>query len=336
MNDQFIRKASLFVRTGEDFLDLSDFRIKFETTNTDFESPNTLVIRIYNLAAQTIQNIRTQISKSSTDFLNKVNASNGIISRDSYFDVVLNAGYENGNFGIIFQGQIKQFKIGRENNKDSYLDLYAADGDYAQNNGVINQTIAPGTSIEEQTKQIVANMPGLAYDGLPKTMVTDAVHGVNIRGKTLAGMSKAYLRNTMKKLDLSWSIENGKLLAIPITGYRIGEAVEINVTTGLIGLPEQTDNGIKIKSLLNSSIRIGGLIKLNNNEIPELTQSNPLQTLNFNSFSNNVQNVSLSKDGIYRAYSVEHEGDTRGQQWYSTIVCLAVDTTGRFFDSVKP
>lgn len=338
MNDQFIRKATLLVRTGDNFIDLSEFRIKFETSNSDYESPNTLVIRVYNLAAETIQTIRTQIAKSGRDFLKTQAASVQPINPDTYFDVVLNAGYEQGNFGVIFQGTVKQFKIGRENNKDSYLDIYAADADYGYNNGVINTTIAAGTSVEEQTKQMVQNMPGVAYDGLPSSVVLDPQHTVNIRGKTLAGMARTYLRNTMSKLDFSWSIENGTLLAIPVTGYRLGEAVEINVTTGLIDLPEQTDNGIKIKTLLNSSIRIGGLVKLNNNEIPELIQSNPDQFLKFNSLNADglQQNAILSKDGIYRVYTVEHEGDTRGTPWYSNLTCLAVDTTGKFFESTQP
>lgn len=336
MHDQFIRKCSLFVRTGDDFLDLSDFRIKFETSNTDYESPNTLVVRVYNLADETIQTIKKQISKSGSDFLKQQQSSTTPIASDAYYDIVLNAGYENGNFGVVFQGTVKQFKIGRENNKDSYLDIYAADGDYGITNGVINQTIAAGTTLVEQAKQIVNSMPGIGFDGLPTSVVTDPQHAINIRGKTLAGMAKSYLRRAMTKLDYSWSIENGKLLAIPITGYRLGDAVEINVATGLIGLPEQTDNGIKFKSLLNSAIRIGGLIKLNNREIPELIQSNPSQFLRYNAQSGFEAQAILSKDGIYRTYSVEHEGDTRGQQWYTNIVCLAVDTTGKFFESVLP
>jgi hypothetical protein len=33
----------------------------------------------------------------------------------------------------------------------------------------------------------------------------------------------------------------------------------------------------------------------------------------------------VADDGYYKIIVLEHEGDTRGNPWYSNIVCLAVD-----------
>jgi hypothetical protein len=33
----------------------------------------------------------------------------------------------------------------------------------------------------------------------------------------------------------------------------------------------------------------------------------------------------VTTDGFYRLYQVEYIGDTRGQEWYSELVGLAVD-----------
>ena len=341
-NDRFIRKCSLLIRTdGDQFIDLSQFRIKFQTSNTDYESPNTLTIRVYNLSENTVNKIKTSISKSSLEWQKIVTASQQPdaaqnVNPNTYYDVVLNAGYENGNFGVIFQGNIKQFKVGRENNKDNYLDLYAADGDFGFINGVINETLAAGSTIRDQAQKLANSMPGIDIDGFSARPAIDEQHTPLLRGKTLAGMSRSYMRNLASKINVSWSIENGKILMIPIKSYRLGEAVVINVNTGLIGLPEQTDNGISLTSLLNSSLRIGGLVKLNNKEIPELTQSNPNQPLKFDSLDQVQANSLLSKDGIYRVYSVENSGDTRGQEWYSKIVCLSVDPSAVIDESVKP
>lgn len=342
MNDQFIRKCTLLVRTDADsFIDLSLFRIKFQINNTDNESPNSLVIRVYNLSAETINKIKTAISKSSLEWQKIVtntqqpdSAQN--VNPNSYYDVVLNAGYEHGNFGVIFQGNVKQFKVGRENNKDNYLDIYAADGDFGFINGVINETLAAGSTIRDQAQKLAKSMPGIDIDGYSSAPAIDQQHTPLLRGKTLAGMSRFYLRNLASKINVSWSIENGKILMIPIKSYRIGEAVIINVNTGLIGLPEQTDNGISLTILLNSSLRIGGLIKLNNAEIPELSQANPNQPLKFDSLDQVQANSLLSKDGTYRVFSIEHSGDTRGQDWYSHVVCLDVDLSANIAESVKP
>ena len=342
INDQFIRKCSLLIRTDADqFIDLSQFRIKFQTINTDYESPNSLTVRVYNLSDQTVNKIKTAISKSSLEWQQIVTASQQPdaaqnVNPNTYYDIVLNAGYENGNFGVIFQGNVKQFKVGRENNKDNYLDFYVADGDFGFINGVINETLAAGSTIKDQAKKLADSMPGIDIDGFSAKPAIDQQHTPLLRGKTLAGMSRAYLRNLASKINVSWSIENGKILMIPIKSYRLGEAVIINVNTGLIGLPEQTDNGISLTILLNSALRIGGLVKLNNKEIPELTQSNPNQPLKFDSLDQVQANSLLSSDGIYRVYSVEHIGDTRGQDWYSKIVCLSVDPSAITEESVKP
>ena len=342
MSNQFIRKVSLLVRTDADsFLDLSEFRIKFQSSNTDYENPNNLTVRIYNLSDETINKIKTAISKSSLEWQRIVTAqqqpnSSQSINPNTYYDIVINAGYVNGNYGVIFQGNVKQFKNGRENNKDNYLDIYAADGDFGFINGVINTTLAAGTTVAQQAQKLADSMPGVDIDGYSSAPAIDQQHTPSLRGKTLAGMSRFYLRNLASRLNTSWSIENGKILMIPIKSYRIGEAVIINVNTGLIGLPEQTDNGINLTILLNSALRIGGLIKLNNAEIPELSQSNPNQPLKFDSLSQVQANSLISKDGIYRVYGIEHVGDTRGQEWYSNVTCLAVDTSAKTTESVKP
>ena len=37
--------------------------------------------------------------------------------------------------------------------------------------------------------------------------------------------------------------------------------------------------------------------------------------------------ASINADGLYRLLTVEHRGDTRGNDWYSELVCLDVDET---------
>lgn len=343
MNDQFIRKISLLVRTdGDSFIDLSEFRIKFQTINRDYESPNSLTVRVYNLKVETVNRIINAISKSSLEWQKIVTSSQQpssalSINPNSYFDIVINAGYTTGNYGVIFQGNVKQFKVGRENNKDDYLDIYAADGDFGFSNGVINTTLAAGSSVTQQAQAIAGSMPGIDIDGFGAAPAINQQHTPLLRGKTLAGMSRFYMRNLSNKLNTSWSIENGKILLIPIKSYRLGESVKINVNTGLIGLPEQTDNGINVVTLLNSSIRIGGLIQLNSSEIPELSQANPNQPLKFNSLDQvQANSLIIRGDGTYRVYSAEHMGDTRGQEWYTELTCLAVDTSAKQTESVRP
>ena len=115
--NQFGRKCILVLYTGAAGLDLSQFRIKFSVQAADIESPNNAWIRVYNLSSDTMHQVATQ---------------------GEYTSVSLSAGYEEGNFGVIFQGTIKQYRIGKENTTDSYLDIFAADSDVE-----FNQTFVP-------------------------------------------------------------------------------------------------------------------------------------------------------------------------------------------------
>lgn len=314
-NSQWGRKVGLYVVPAaqkgnnpsaytppSDALDLSQFRIRFSIQNADIESPNSAFIRVYNLSQQTVKKVTGEFDS-----------------------VILNAGYENGNYGVIFQGTIKQFRTGRElNATDTFLDILASDGDIGYNQGLVNSSIKAGATQTQALDKIVESMPGLGKDF--GALRTDAQHTPALRGQVLFGMARARLRNIATNLDASWSIQDGKVVLIDNTGYRDGEAVDINVGTGLIGLPEQTDQGIRLTCLLNSRIRIGNRVKLNNDEIIQLMQQNPSSSpVSYNSRTELMYNAALSPDGMYRTFVVEHQGDSRGNDWYTFLVCLAVD-----------
>lgn len=303
--DQWIRKVGLILFTGENGLDLSEFRIKFQVQNADIETPNTASIRVYNLASETIKKV---------------------VHNAEFKNVSLNAGYENGNYGTIFNGSIKQFRIGRENATDTYLDILAADGDVGYNQGIVNTTLAKGATPNDAIKASVSAMPNLQLD--VGSLKIDKQHTPQPRGTVLFGMARARLRNMVSSLDAGWSIQDGKVVVTDNTGYLEGEAVKINVGTGMVGIPEQTDEGIRIQCLLNSRLRIGGLVQLNNEEIVQLLQSDPdAAPVPYNQWAGLQFLAPLSPDGVYRAFVVEHEGDTRGNVWYSHIIGLAVDLT---------
>lgn len=308
--NQFGRKIELILYTGAKGLDLSEFRIRFSVQNADVESPNSAVIRVYNLAQDTVGQIKGE-----------------------YSQVTLSAGYEEGNYGVIFQGSIKQFRTGKEGPVNTFLDILAADGDIGYNQGVINATLAAGTTPLQRIQAVVQAMPGVT-DGYTPLFTNQNIP--NLRGKVLFGMARSHLRGLTSTLDATWSIQDGKVQILPLTGYLPGEAVQININTGLIGVPEQTDGGIRVQSLLNSQLRIGGLVQLNNSEIMQLMQQNPdAAPIRFDQYTGIQYNSPLSKDGSYRAFVVEHEGDTRGNEWYSNLTCLAVDLSVAANQSVE-
>lgn len=306
MANQFGRKASLIVSTGTQGLDLSQLRFKFQTRNADTQAPNTLYVRIYNLAPTTVQAIQKEFTT-----------------------VTLQAGYESGNYGIIFQGTIKQIATGRERNVDSYLDIWAADGDEFYNFAVISLSLAAGQTPEQvinaiQSAPSVNGVAPVQYASDAQGLIAGAGAGqaqALSRGKVLFGMTRDYARDWADKYGYRWSLQNGQFVVVPITGYRPGEAVVLSSTTGLIGIPEITNEGVTARALLNPLIRIGCLVQIAQSDINQITQQQ--QGLQY---SPAVANATTAA-GFYRVMLATFSGDTRANDWYVDIVCLAVDTT---------
>ena len=294
MTTQFLRRASLPVSVGSDAIDLSQLRFRFETRQSDNQTPNTLYCRVYNLADATSQKIN-----------------------DEGAFVTVQAGYQGtGDYGVIFAGQVKQFKRGREDEVNTYLDILAADGDAAYNNALLHKTLEQGVTAGQQVDQVTAAMaafnvtkgytPPLPTTGLP-------------RGKVLYGMARDVMREVATSTLTTWSIVNGQLTMIPVASYLPGQAVVLTSQTGMIGRPEQTVEGIRVKCLLNPNLKMGGQVKIDNASIQRF-----LQSAAFQAQARNAIVPPVAADGLYRIYVVEHEGDTRGQPWYSDLICIGL------------
>lgn len=304
MANQFGRKTSLIVSAGTQGLDLSQMRFKFNTRNADEQAPNTLYVRIYNLKKETVQKIGTEFTT-----------------------ITLQAGYESGNFGIIFQGNIKQTATGRERNVDSFVDIWAADSDEYYNFSVISLALKAGQTPAQvinaiQAAPSVNGVAALPYATDASGLIAGAGAGTAqalSRGKVLFGMTRDYARDWANKYGYSWSMQNGQFVVVPITGYRPGEAIVLSSTTGLIGVPEATADGVKARALLNPLIRIGCLVQIAQSDINQITQQQ--QGL---SYSPAIATVTTAA-GFYRVLVAEFSGDTRGTEWYVDLICLAVD-----------
>lgn len=304
MPDQFLRKVSLVVTPAfaGPGLDLSAFRIVFKTNQSDIMTPNNARIRVYNLADDTA----TRVQKEFTG-------------------VILQAGYQSGNFGTIFQGFIKQIKRGRETPTDTYLEIFAADADIALNFSTVNKTLGAGSTVQDRVNALSGAM------GTPLSNSPDLSGGILPRGKVLYGMARDHMRDQADTAATDWSIQDGKLQMIPMTGYLPGEVAQINTQTGLVGMPEQTEQGITFKCLLNPKLKIGGRVQLNNKDINQTI----VKEQGFPQYGQISMIARLSDDGFYRLFVVEHEGDTWGNPWYSDLTCLSVDPSASADSSVK-
>lgn len=297
---QWLRKCSLLVsRPDGQALDLSQLRVTFKILQAEIQTPNVAWIRVYNPAPDTVRRIGPQ---------------------REFTRVILQAGYEEGNFGIIFDGQIKQAKHGRDNAIDTYLEIAAADGDTAYNSAVVSLTLAAGSTTRDIINQAARAMApynvtlGPLPDNLPNTRLPRAI--------TLHAMARDVMRAAAAWAGCNWSIVNGQITFTPVGGYVEGEAVVLTAYTGMVGMPEQTQDGIMVRCLLNPRIFPGRRIKLDNDSIQQARLN-----LSYTGELQNEQLPPLQNDGFYRVVAVDWVGDTRGQEWYNELTCLSIDPT---------
>jgi hypothetical protein len=301
---QYLRKLTLLVsdRNGN-ALDLSDLRIKFSVKQSSAQTPNAADIRVYNLSADTAIQVKSQFKR-----------------------VILNAGYDS-NYGVIFQGNIKQVIIGRESATETFIDIIAGDGELAYNFAVVSTSIAKGSDANSHIQACLKPMAALGVTSSGNSSVSSPQ--ALPRGKVLHGNARNYLRAIAKTNQYSWSIQNEQVQFVRTKSYLPGTAVLLTAQTGMVGTPQQTTQGVNVKCLLNPFIQINGRVKLDNTTIQQLKIDLTLKP----GSTTNVA-MPLASNGIYFVLAVEHNGDTRGIDWYTNVICLYIDSTTVFVNSV--
>lgn len=299
MTEQYPRKASLIIgENAGDALDLSELRFSFVVKRGDFQTPNSARIRAYNMNPDTMARVEKEFTR-----------------------VVLQAGYE-GNFGLIFDGTVVQTRRGRTSQVDTHLDITAADGDAAYNFAIVSTTLAAGSTAQDHFNVAAQAM---AKHGVGVGYTAGLQSNPLPRGKVMFGMARDFMRGVARATQTTWSIQDGKIVVIPETSYMPGEIPVINSDTGLIGLPVQTQNGINFRVLLNPNIKIGTLVQLDNKAVQQFEYGLSVEQQAQN--KRTALENQLQTDGYYYVMWAEHQGDTRGNEWYTDVVCLAADVT---------
>jgi len=304
---QYDRYCSLIVYGSDlDGIDLSKLRIKFSIKRSDSLTPNIADIRVYNLDLETALQIRNRFDPSV------MNKNRG--------RVLLQAGYQ-GNFGAIFNGNIKQIILGRESATDTFIDIIAGDGDRAYNFSVVNTTLAAGSTQADQINAVVTSM---SQNGVTQGHIGEIQNAQLPRGKVMYGAAKDYAKSVASNTGTSVSIQNERLTYVKRTSFLPGQAIELTSNTGMIGTPNQTNIGVNVKCLLNPLIVIGGRIQINNASVQKLKID--LNIRDAKQIATSIP-APLTADGVYYVLAAEHSGDTRGVEWYTSLVTLNISVS---------
>jgi hypothetical protein len=303
-------------------LDLSNLRCTFSIQKTTLQTPNMLYARIYNLAPETMAKVI------------------------SFTRIQVHAGYKYASYGAIYDGEVIQYRRGKENPVDTYLEIHAADGDTINNGTMLFKAYPAGTKKRQVLDDLNAKKkqldPNFKVDQIDSGLYTAQFQ----RGTVVVGHSKVIERRMFLSSGAQHFIDNGAFLAITEDHYRDGEVVVLSPNTGLVGLPEVTPQGIQAKCLLNPKLKLGGLVKIDTNILSGVAYTPGTATktdangqvipgdtsggkiFNTNEWRQQMETAYTSPIGQYKILLMTYTGDTRGNPWYCDITCIAMDSNG--------
>ena len=233
----------------------------------------------------------------------------------------MEAGYESGQYGLIFDGDVVQALRDKEDGVTYKLTLVSQDGDKFLNNGIVNTSFKAGQTPMTITNELI----GTASNPIELNTISENLEGKELaRGKVVFGLAKDYLHQIAKSEQAAFYVNDGKVNIVKATDLPQGRIIDLSPTSGLIGTPEQTEDGIKAKCLLNPLINLNSFIHIDNSHVRQQKMTRDSQVKQQN------------QDGVYRIIKLNHLGDTRSDSWYTEFVGIsqsgAVPNTGKSID----
>jgi len=261
-----------------------------------------------------------QVSMCTLEVYNMNIATEGDIISEG-FQIRIEAGYQEGQYGLIFEGDIVQVIRNRENGINYKLEILALKGSKIYNGAnFVRTSIAAGSQPREVIKTIAANSDqkievGEISENLSEQRLP--------RGKVIFGDPNKYLRDITIGNDAYYWEEDDKLVVRKtMDEIPAGHVVNYTPDTGLVGTPQYTDNGINITVLLDCRIKIDGLVKIDNEIIRR-----QLINVSFNKDGQIQQQASqktmFDEDGEYQVMELSHRGDTHGNTWITEVVGMS-------------
>lgn len=238
-------------------------RIAFDAQKAINGGLNKLTIKIYNLK----ESNRAKLAKDRDEV--------------KVIPLTLSVGYVESK-ETIFKGTVQLGENSRSG-VDYISTLECYDGGYDFINSFTSATVKGKDSA---ISQILSDMPNT---GRGKITAQNKL----VRPKVLVGNS-AKLIDQQLNVGETWYIEDEKLYILKDNEVVSSFIPVVNSETGLRNTPKRQNQKISFETLMNPTVKIGGLVKLESVTAPHL-------------------------NGIYKVESLGYKGDNYGSEWSQSI-----------------
>lgn len=298
------RIYSLIVGNEQGAVEIKDLQIRFSVTKTsdNTDSKNRAKVEIFNLSEERRKALE-----------------------EDYVRVSLKVGYYDTGLVELFSGEVVNISsskndIRRFNTRRQGTDLITVldiDELYTTlNNTIVSSIVPAGKTVRDVILSIIKDIPEVTRH----EMNGKAIQRNLPDGYPISGTPRQSLDKLAKEYGLEWQIDGGVLYVADSDGTfsdNKDSVPKIGQMSGLIERPEfinpdskrlrkKKDDGddrkgnskirkrsIRFKILLNPTIIAGSIVYLDFGDL----------------------------SGYYKISEVRHEGDFRGNTWYSTLIC---------------
>lgn len=286
----FQGSGSGFIVNPDDEVTPKEMHVSFSVEKTISNSPNKFEVKLWNL---------------NPDHRNSVGKELDVVT--------LEAGYMppegGGNLSVIAKGFIRDVQHDRDG-PHIITTISCGDGDQAHRKATVSKTYPAETPVKDIVEGIYND--SMKSNGVDKgEFVFPEGMRTTKRPYSMCGSAVRELNTLGRSNGFYWSIQNGVMETIPTDGFLPGEIL-INKDSGMIGAPTITDNGVKVKCLLNPAIRPNRTIKVES-EVLEMN----------------------SKDSVYRVSAVTFDGDNTDGDFVADVHGEALTSEGKVDEGVK-
>lgn len=239
-------------------------RMSFSADKSISGALNKLNINIYNLK----ESNRLAIVKNPED--------------QAYIPIQLSVGYQ-GKLEPLFKGSVHKGENSRAG-ADFVSAIECLDGGTDFLNSFTSKTVKGG-----QIEAILDDMPNTDKGKLTSPISLQ-------RPKVLVGNSAQLIEDTIDE-DQTWYIDNEQLFIIKDDEVISSYIPVVNAESGLINTPTNEQYKVTFNTMMNPSLKIGGLCRLDSKTAPHL-------------------------NGIYKIETINYSGDNYGGDWSQAVTAI--------------
>lgn len=280
----FDRVTEIKVYSRGQEISISDYDMEFDILATSKKDPNTAKITVYGLS----ENQRNLFGP-------------GLLAIEFY------AGYKD-SLGMIFRGSWDPKKSYASHTKTGPVwqtVIETGDGLKEFQIAFVNKSYSAGTPLEK----ILTDISGLF--GVPLVMEFTRPETL-LHAATFTGRAANVLEDLAWSYKFDWSIQHGSVLITERDepSQTAGTATVLSYSTGLVGSPIVTTDGIECETMMLSTVKPKGLIQIEDETIPGRIE----QLANRVKKKKKARGLrsGISESGIYVVDEIQYYGDNRG------------------------